>query len=165
MSRATVVFTDLDGSLLDHHSYSFAAAGEALAVLAQRQIPWILNTSKTAAELASLRRDLRNPYPYIVENGAAVIFPEAGPPSLAQGRWGRVKALARPRSDFLPDLQRWRRQHGALFQGFADMDAHALCALTGLPRNGAELALQRDYSEPIVWRGDEAQWRQFDDFL
>ncbi len=165
MARATVVFTDLDGSLLDHHNYSFAAAGEALALLARRSIPLVLNSSKTAAEIAKLRRQLANPYPYIVENGAAVIFPEAGPPSLASGRWGRVKALARPRSEFLPLLQRWRRERGFDFQGFADMDVERLCALTGLHQNEAELALQRDYSEPIVWRGGEGPWRQFEDCL
>ncbi|MGA0327631.1 MAG: hypothetical protein ACO3OK_11595, partial [Limisphaerales bacterium] len=41
-----VVVTDLDGSLLDHHTYSFEAALPALSVLKEEGIPLILNTSK-----------------------------------------------------------------------------------------------------------------------
>ncbi len=36
MSAAMLVFTDLDGSLLDHYDYGFAAARPALAALAER---------------------------------------------------------------------------------------------------------------------------------
>lgn len=44
-----VVYTDLDGSLLDHHSYSFEPAQTMLMHLAARGIPLIPCTSKPAA--------------------------------------------------------------------------------------------------------------------
>ncbi|MBM7424869.1 HAD-IIB family hydrolase [Spongiibacter marinus] len=160
--KPCVVFTDLDGSLLDHDSYSFAAAAQALALLALRNIPWILNSSKTAAEMSVLRQQLNNRYPYIVENGAAVIYPENAPDGLRECRWGRVKQLARCREDFLPRLHQWRAEEGVRFRGFADMSAPELCDETGLTQNEAEAALQREYSEPIVWQGDDASWQRFE---
>lgn len=169
MTANTAVFTDLDGSLLDHDNYSFAPAAEALATLDDQQIPWILNTSKTAAELAELRQHLNNPYPYIVENGAAVVFPEnavvAEPEGLESSPWGKVKALAPGRQHILRVIRDWREEHGPVFTGFSDMDAPKVCELTGLPPEGAVLALQREYSEPIVWQGSGAHWQAFSDML
>ena len=48
-SPTTLFFTDLDGSLLDHHSYSFAPAQPALDRLRDAGFPLILTTSKTLA--------------------------------------------------------------------------------------------------------------------
>lgn len=53
-----LVFTDLDGTLLDHETYSFAPAAEALAALKARGVPLVLASSKTAAEIAELHRAL-----------------------------------------------------------------------------------------------------------
>ena len=50
-----LVFTDLDGSLLDHHSYSYQAALPRLQQLEQLGVPVIPATSKTRAEIVHLR--------------------------------------------------------------------------------------------------------------
>jgi predicted mannosyl-3-phosphoglycerate phosphatase (HAD superfamily) len=50
-----VIFTDLDGTLLDDSSYSFEPAHEALAEVRIRKIPLILCTSKTRAEKEAWR--------------------------------------------------------------------------------------------------------------
>ena len=47
----TLVFTDMDGTLLDHHTYSFEAAKPALKALEEKDIPVVPTTSKTFAEL------------------------------------------------------------------------------------------------------------------
>ncbi len=39
MQPHLIVFTDLDGTLLDHHSYSWRAASPAMAKLAANGIP------------------------------------------------------------------------------------------------------------------------------
>ena len=51
-----LVFTDLDGSLLDHHSYSYRDALPQLHVLDRADIPVIPASSKTRAEIARLRQ-------------------------------------------------------------------------------------------------------------
>ena len=72
-----LVFSDLDATLLDHSTYSFAAAGPALLELKERGIPLILCTSKTRAETEVHRRALGNTHPFIIENGGAVYVPES----------------------------------------------------------------------------------------
>ena len=56
----TLVFTDMDGTLLDHHTYSFEAAKPTLMTLAHKGIPVIPTTSKTFAELQPLREKIVN---------------------------------------------------------------------------------------------------------
>ena len=70
-----IVVSDLDGTLLDHETYSFDAARPALARLRQADVPLVLCTSKTRAEVESIRRSLDNEHPFIVENGGAVVIP------------------------------------------------------------------------------------------
>ena len=50
-----VIYTDLDGSLLDHDSYSHAAADALLVELEAHGIPVIIASSKTRYEQTSLR--------------------------------------------------------------------------------------------------------------
>ena len=82
MHQKILIFTDLDGSLLDHHSYSYSAAGPLLEDLRTADVPVIPVTSKTRAELQVLRTELQNRHPFIVENGAAVFMPKACFPEL-----------------------------------------------------------------------------------
>jgi len=56
-----VIFTDLDGSLLDHYSYSFAPAANYLERLESQQTPVIAITSKTRAEVLAIREQMANP--------------------------------------------------------------------------------------------------------
>jgi len=59
--------TDLDGTLLDHDKLLFSPRPlpPLAAITAQSNCVWVLNTSKTAAELrAALGQRLRQPYPY-----------------------------------------------------------------------------------------------------
>src|SRR5690606_30108664 len=70
-----VVFSDLDGTLLDHKSYSFEPARPALALLSARGIPLILASSKTEAEMRPIAVAMGIDHPMIVENGAGVAFP------------------------------------------------------------------------------------------
>ena len=71
-----VVFTDLDGTLLDHSTYSFAEAQPALALLKSKNVPLIFCTSKTRSEVEYWRGLLGNNHPFIVENGGAAFVPE-----------------------------------------------------------------------------------------
>ena len=71
-----LVFTDLDGTLLDHESYSFEPALVALAVLKDNNIPLIVCTSKTRAEIELIRVQLNNIHPFISENGGAIFIPK-----------------------------------------------------------------------------------------
>lgn len=81
MSRhRTVVFTDLDGTLLDRKTYRADPALEVLKELAKREIPVVPVTSKTRKEVLHLQQT-QLPFrgPFIVENGSAIVFPLEDP--------------------------------------------------------------------------------------
>jgi mannosyl-3-phosphoglycerate phosphatase len=150
-----VVFSDLDGTLLDHETYSHAPAGPALAELRRRGIPLVLASSKTAAEIAPLHAELGlGTAPAIVENGAGLFDPgQADAPG--DGDYRRIRiALA----DLPDDL-------AGRFRGFGDMDAAEIAVVTGLPPDAAARARIRCCSEPGTWQGSADALRRFLDRL
>lgn len=72
-----IVFTDLDGTLLDHDTYDGSSALPALQALRTKDFPLILASSKTGAEIKPLRSELQlERWPATVENGAGELLPE-----------------------------------------------------------------------------------------
>jgi len=65
------VVSDVDGTLMDH-TYDLTPAKETIKKLQKLSIPVILCTSKTAAEVKVIRKELNLSDPYIVENGGAI---------------------------------------------------------------------------------------------
>ena len=65
------VVSDVDGTLMDHN-YDLTPARKTVKTLQELLIPVILCTSKTAAEVKVIRKQLNLKDPYIVENGAAI---------------------------------------------------------------------------------------------
>ena len=159
-----VVYTDLDGTLLDHHDYSHAAAGPALDLLRRRGIPLVLTSSKTFPELAELAATLGFDSPVIGENGAFVAWPTtfdlpAEWDSEASGY--RFRHFGRGHDEILDILQRLRREGGFRFVGFSDWRDDEVAAETGLDLAAAARAKQRQASEPIRWLGDDAELAAF----
>lgn len=160
-----LIFTDLDGTLLDHDNYSFSAADASLQQLAQQNTPVIPNTSKTYAELQSLREALALNTPFVVENGAAIYIPVAffpkKPPQtqLVEGYW--VKQFTLPRSHWIRLLKQSAGAFSECYQGFSSLSTEQLQALTGLSLTAAEQAGQRQFGEPLHWLGTEAQKQDF----
>lgn len=156
-SSRPVIITDLDGTLLDHHSYSFAAATKALALIAARNYPLVLNSSKTRAEILALQQQLGFHQPFICENGAAVYLPEGD-------RW-RCQSFADAKTEWLPWVHQLRTQHNFDFAGFTDWTIPQLVEITGLHKQQAALAAKREYSEPLQWYGSEQSRLQFEKLL
>ncbi|MEZ3499021.1 mannosyl-3-phosphoglycerate phosphatase-related protein [Pantoea sp. KPR_PJ] len=156
LQQPLLIITDLDGSLLDHHTYRWDPAADWLDELQRHQVPVVLCSSKTAAEMLPLQKKLGlTSLPFIAENGAVV-----------QHSAERRLRLPSDSPDYaslcqrLGDLQRHFR-----FQGFHDFSDPQVAAMTGLSESDAALARQREASEVIVWRDDEARLDPFRDAL
>lgn len=146
-----LVFTDLDGTLIDHDTYDWAPALPAIDALKKLGAGVILASSKTSHEIKVLRDALGlQPWPAIVENGAGVLPAHATPQDQSDD-YTRLRAI-------LTDLPKTLRDQ---FVGFGDMTIDALCKHTGLDTNAARLAQKRAYSEPGLWRGTPAQQADF----
>ena len=163
-----IVFTDLDATLLDHESYSWAAAQPALDRLRAANIPVVLSSSKTLAEMGDLQQQLALQGPMICENGSVVLWPQAAQGLLPAGY--RFVALANsdsglvtrgaPRSQWLPAFQALRDRHAWPMQGFADWDDATIARHTGLSLAQAHLAAQRQGTEPVLWSYSDEQLLQ-----
>lgn len=151
------IFTDLDGTLLNHHDYSWDAARPALSKLAERNIPVILCTSKTAAEVTAIQTAMALTWPFIVENGSAIIFSKEHYEHKQNDYF-----FGKRYKDILKQLHTLRRHSGYPFTGFYDMSTAAVAAATGLTAQQAELSKKRLCSEPLLWNGDTEQLRQFE---
>ena len=153
-----LVFTDLDGTLLDHDDYSWEPARSVLGRLRECGCPVVLTSSKTLAELEAVQRDLGLEGPVISENGTLLalppwLAPETAPgPSLeAIGPW-----LAQRRSPaydtIVQALAALRAERGYRFVGFSDLSITDIARITGLTSKAAEAAQRRDGSEPLLWQ-------------
>lgn len=148
-----VLFTDLDGSLLDADTYSFDGARAALDELRRRSIPIVACTSKTAAETRHFLARLEVDAPFIVESGAGVYLPERdfaglGPRGEARNGWRLVK-LAVGYGEVIGALAEIRRSVQATVRGFHDLTAQEVADETGLSLEMARLARARDFDEPF----------------
>lgn len=155
-----LIFTDLDGTLLDHHTYSYAPARSALAEIKQRGYPLILCSSKTRAELIALHQELELTTPFICENGAAVYWQDNASDSTTQSPW-QHQAFSPPRETLIDVIQTLRAQYHYRFTGFHDCTPAQIVELTGLGLTQAELAATRDYTEPLLWQDSDENLHRF----
>jgi mannosyl-3-phosphoglycerate phosphatase len=150
-----LVYTDLDGTLLDYHTYSFREALPALREIKKRNIPLILCSSKTRGELEEYQRKLRIRYPFISENGGAVFIP--------RGYFNRLKndlkvkgkylvlELGTPYKELRKRLLEISSKFGVKVIGFKDLKIKQIAAMCNLPYQEARLAKKRDYDEPFYF--------------
>jgi mannosyl-3-phosphoglycerate phosphatase len=152
-----LIFTDLDGTLLDNQTYSWAAAEEALEEIERRRVPLVFVTSKTRAELEVLRRKLGHGHPFVTENGGGIFIPQGyfNLPLEGARRAGRYQcvALARPYKEIVSALEELAAEAGVTVVGFHQMSAREIAQNTGLSLQEAELARQREFDEPFFFAG------------
>lgn len=155
-----VIFTDLDGTLIDHDTYGFKEAEGTLAAVKERGVPVILCSSKTRAEIETLRSLMGLEDPFVVENGGAVFVPDTAH-AIAKnglvrrnGYWVKELGIGYP---VLCDLWKAIKSETRLrMTGFSEMSLSQIVSLTGLSARGAQLAARREYSEPFILEDDPA---------
>lgn len=149
-----IVFSDLDGTLLDHETYSFEPARTALNRLKACGGILVLSSSKTAVEMAGLRDEMGfADCPAIVENGAGLLPPAGqGDPSTDSGEI--YKRLIDALNAMPPEL----RKH---YASFSDWGPEGIAEHTGLSLKAAKRAGQRQFSEPGIWSGNDANLAAF----
>ncbi|MGI1677664.1 MAG: HAD-IIB family hydrolase [Cellvibrionaceae bacterium] len=160
----TLIFTDLDGTLLDHHDYNYKAAVPVLKKLDALHIPVIFNTSKTEAEIAALRDEMSNKHPFIVENGSGIFIPEnyfKNNGSEKKGNSFETICLGKKREELISWLNTTALAFNQCYTKFSDLTIEDITILTGLSTESAKLAATRNFSEPLHWIGSAEELQQF----
>lgn len=158
MPPKLVIFTDLDGTLLDHDTYSFEPALKALEVIRSKDVPLVFCTSKTRAEIERWRRLTENTHPFVSENGGAIYIPrgyfkhEFDYDKEINGY--RVIELGTPYETLSAALKSISSGAGIRIKGVSDMSVDEVRGLTGLDEESAASAKRREYGEPFLIYGD-----------
>jgi len=151
-----IVFSDLDGTLLDHQTYCFEAARPALQRLKETGSLLVLASSKTASEIDELREQMGFSHcPAIVENGPGYLGPGQSPASLGDAAYQEIRSI-------LADMPEALREK---FEGFGDCSAEQVARMTGLTVAAARRAKKRSFSEPGLWTGSPEALQSFFDTL
>ncbi len=146
-----IIVTDLDGTLLDHHTYAWEDAAEALNRALTLGIPIVPCTSKTFAETRPLADAIGlSNCPIICENGSGIQL----------GDDNRID-IARPYQELIERLHTLRKNNAYQYTGFADMSVAEVADKTNLPIEKAALAYKRTYSEPLVWNDSKVALTEF----
>lgn len=165
LAEQFLVFSDLDGTLLDHFSYSWQAAEPAIKALKSADVPIILNTSKTLAELALIQQELALDAPFVIENGAAIYLPKStftlqpADTKAVDDFW--VKEFASPVAHWRAIIEEVGKDYEGLYCGFSSFSVENLSEVTGLSLEKAAQAKQRQYGEPVHWVGSDKQKSAF----
>jgi len=159
MHTRVIVFTDLDGTLLDSHTYSFNDAMKGLNLLRAHAIPLIPVASKTRAEVIHILQKLDFPGPAIVENGCAITFTNGKAPDFPEVEYFSdgmpFIRIAGDYHDAVNFLKKLSRLSGVRLIGFSDMTPEDIAKVSGLPIDSAKRSKKREFCEPFVKPPDD----------
>ncbi len=149
-----VLFTDLDGTLLDLYDYSYDAALPVLKTLKRRKVPVVFCTAKTLAENEYYRKELGIEDPFIVDNGGAIFIPENyfsfTFECKKRGNYCVVE-LGASYKELRKALKEIKEETGFKITGFGDMTAEEVAADANLNVEKAKLAKEKEYNESFIF--------------
>jgi mannosyl-3-phosphoglycerate synthase len=155
----TIIFTDLDGTLLDYSDYSSNRVTPLVLKLKKRGVLIVFCSSKTRVEQEIYRSRFDINTPFIVENGGAIY--------ISRGYFAfsyeyhrmdddyYIIELGIPYKQIRQQLNEVRRKNNLSFNGFGDMDTAKVADLAGLDIASARMARKREYNETLNLTGSE----------
>ncbi len=158
-SKNVLIFTDLDGTLLDYRDYSFSKVAPLVSELKNRGAIIVFCSSKTRAEQEVYRSQLDLNSPFISENGGAIfIDKDYFSFSYKYTKFDRdyyVIEMGIPYKEIKDRLDKVKERNHLSFLGFGDMGVTEVAEITGLDQVSAELAKKREYSETLHLTGSK----------
>lgn len=162
--KKPVLFTDLDGTLLDYSTYSFEAALPALQLIKEKEIPLVICSSKTRKEIEYYRKKMGNTHPFVTENGGGIFIPknyfkvkaQSSNFKIAEEKDSQIITLGAKYSALRKTMEELRRE-GFQVRGFGDMTVGEVAGLANMTFEEAAMAKERDFDEPFVFGGDASE--------
>lgn len=169
--RKLVVFTDADGTLIDHKTYSFESAKPALSQATELGVPIHIVTSKTFAEVEALeeRLGILGSAPFSVENGSANYIPKGyfsfdlraelpGATIESRGAYDAV-IFNKPYEETRAALNTASQASGVSVLGIGDMSTEEFAHTTGLLTLDAANGKKREFQEGFLIRDETDESR------
>jgi mannosyl-3-phosphoglycerate phosphatase len=156
LAPRVVIFTP--ANLIGSRTRAGHPAADALLEIEKRNIPLILSTRGTRAELEPLRRKIGHAHPFITEGGGGLFFPDGYfalrlPRAKRMGRYlcvplGRSSEEARAAVDDIA------AKAGAEVVHYAEMNAREIARNAGITDREAEASCEREFSERFFFAGN-----------
>lgn len=153
--RKILLFTDLDGTLIDHHTYSTSIAKKALKMLGEKDVAVVFCSSKTFAEQLHLQKKIGINLPFIIENGSAIAIPKGYflnlPENVVQiSESHDLVVLARKNAtDIKQALKRINEAFNLNLFGYSQSKDKTISAITGLKGKAVQRAKERLFTESL----------------
>ncbi len=156
-----VLFTDLDGTLLDE-KYDYRKIAPIISQLLALDVAIVFCSSKTRAEIEFYREKIGITDPFIAENGAAVFIPKnyfhLNYSYTKETRRYYVIELSIPYSIVRKKLTEVKMKTAANIVGFGDVTLEEIAKDAALSLSLAKLAKKREYDEPFkIVEGNEKE--------
>jgi mannosyl-3-phosphoglycerate phosphatase len=147
-----IVFTDPDGTLLDHRAHPCIPSCEGFRALGDHNVPLVLCSSRTRAELEIIQQEFHFRHPFITENGGAVYLPRgyfSASPAPADVSGYDVIRFGEPHQHVVETLRRTAEVQAIEVRAFNEMSVQEVADECGLTLSEARLAQLRECGEPF----------------
>lgn len=163
MSRF-LIFTDLNGTLLDQASQSTPEAHALARQVVASGVPLIFCSSKTFEEQRIIQGEFGFSMPCIVENGGAIAVPDGfwteplvGSGVHSENGWSFL-VLGLTHGEIERRIHKIESKIGESLHGLSSMQTEDVASLTGLDIVSARRAQKRLYSETLAVRKPDSFW-------
>lgn len=133
-------------------------ASEALIEMERRNVPLVLSTSGTRAQLETLRRKIGHGSPFITEGGGGLFIPDGYFALRLEGaaRAGRYFCVpfGRPWQEASVAVEEIAGKAGAEVVRYAEMTTREISRNTGMSEREAEGSREREFSERFFFAGN-----------
>jgi len=169
--KKLIFYSDLDGTILDFQNYSFAKSTDALKKIKENNIPLVMSTAKTKAEIDPTRKKLFtsgliNDHPFIIEGGSAAYIAKGyfdfdikeivkNYPIDEEKNYYIIQISKAKYGILVKILKDIGKQINAKIIGFSDFSAKELSKDSGLTIEQAELSKNRKFDEPFRIEPDD----------
>ena len=154
------IFTDLDGSLLNHNNFEFMEIKDFILDCIKNGIKIIPNTSKTKSEIEVFLDQLGQNLPFVVENGAAIHNLDLVHRKLRFKNNSLV--FSRSVNEILELFEkRIPIELKKRCSFLKDMSSIEQMKILGLNKKYLPFALNREYSMPLVFDGSKELVNRF----
>ena len=155
--KQIIIFTDLDGSLLDKDTFKFDEIEDYFKDLISEGIKIIPNSSKTEAELLDFNKQYNLNLPFISENGSSIhglnLIHKNLPNKISISR--PVDQIILIYNEIIPNNLK-QKVNFILKLNYKEQEK-----IFGLPSTKMMLATKRNYSLPIQFMGNEIEKNEF----
>lgn len=151
MKTKTLIFADLDGTLLDER-YEYKATKPIVDQLTALGSSVVFCSSKTQSEIEYYRKKVNLNEPFISENGAAIFIPKnyfSFEYECTRAQKYNTIRLGNSYDSLREKLEQIKGKTSAKIIGFGDMTIKEVAKDTGLTLDLARLAKKREHDEPF----------------